>query len=240
MAAVVPMKGAHELARGGSQTRDSREADAWARETPRLCKAGRGRSGAAPGHQHHPGGCGIPTRTPPSLRLSPRGTLRNTDTQPVPRGERRQPPPCPGEGKLRHGTIIATARDTERLRDKFPGDGAALAPSGVSPRPPERPESSRTGQIRATRSPDPGSSLRPGPLRWGGATPVPRAGLLSARAAGPRSAPSSPAVRPTAGPPSGSGWGSGSGSGSGSRCRSGSLRSATSTGAGSAPGKFPA
>lgn len=98
---------------------------------------------------------------PPPL---PPSTLRNTDTQPVPRGERRQPPPCPGEGTLRRGTITATARGTGRLRDKSPGDGAALAPSGVSSRPPERPESPRTGQIRATRSPDPGSSLGPSPF----------------------------------------------------------------------------
>lgn len=108
-------------------------------------------------------------RPPPAPRRASSSSPGNTNTQPVPRGGRRQPPPWPGEGKLRHGTITATARDTGRRRGESPGDGAAPAPSGVSPRSPERPESPRTGQIRATRSPDRGSSLRlrPRPLSLG-------------------------------------------------------------------------
>ncbi|XP_051650349.1 basic proline-rich protein-like [Manacus candei] len=157
----------------GAQSRDNREADAWARETPRLCKAGRGRSGAAPGVRHRPGGCGTPTPHPPSLLLFPRGIATTTTewgpTQPArpPRERwdagRRQPPPCPGTGKLRHGTTIATGRDTRWTARPQP-------PPGSHPDRPSSPRARRADRYGRHAAPEPASPDHPGPGPFAAAT----------------------------------------------------------------------
>lgn len=221
-------------AREGSHTRDSGEADAWARGNAGVVQGGAREERGRPGAPAPPGGLGDPHphRTEP----------------PHPPGHRREHRHRPGPGGGGRQTRPGRERETKTRSARQPATpgGSGANPRGIlrtSPPGSHRghPSGPGTGQIRTMRNPDPGTSLRPGSLRCGGATPVPRktpaprAGLLSAGAPGPRSAPSSPAVRPTAGQPPGSGLGSGSGS----RC--GSLRSATSTAtAGPASGKFPA
>lgn len=134
---------------GGSHTGGSREAEARARGNAGVVQGGAREERGRPGHQHRPGGRGTPSRSP---RARPAARTP------------RLSPALPGRG------------ETEARHDQRDTGGSGTNPRGTArPRPPpgSHPDHPRTGQTRARRSPDPGSSLQAGPLRWGGATPVP-------------------------------------------------------------------
>lgn len=188
-------------------------------ETPGLCKAERGEEGArrfSPGYGSDAGppdprdpcgAGGTPSHLSPAPGIATAGEPRLPCHQPAPSGAARgagSPRHAPGEGKLRHGTTIATLlRGPGRPPSRSPGTARRQTPPGFQP---DRPENPGTSQPRPRHSPEPHHSLpSTGTLHQGsatqrpsaipGASPVPHARPFCPRRAEPRAAPSSPAPR---------------------------------------------